>query len=587
MLRDGLGRAETRPVTLTPALSLTAARGADTVRRAYDAYLRQFREITGRAASRQERHDWHGIQRDNRDRLDLHVGFVREAITDLHELLGPDVRNRAAWAEAKHLYAEALGDRADYELRETFFNSVTRRLFSTVGVDADVEFADSDYDRPRRPAPRPAFTTYPWPATTTALVARLLESRRVANRPITFDAERIADIIDAHRRHAWGAQPIESVDFLEPVFYRNKGAYLIGRLRGAARLLPLVIALVSKEDRVVVDAVLLSEDDVSIVFSFTRSYFLVAVDSPHDTIMFLRSIMPAKRVAELYISLGYDRHGKAELFRDLARHLSGSADRFEFAAGDRGMVMIVFTLPSYDVVLKVIRDRFAYPKQTTRRQVLERYELVFRHDRAGRLVDAQEFEHLTFPHDRFTADLLAELRDEAADTVTVVGDRVVVRHLYIERRVRPLNLYLREAEPAAARQAVLDFGQTIKDLAATNIFPGDVLLKNFGVTRHGRVIFYDYDELSTLTDCNFRRMPEPRTLEEEMAAEPWFYVGPHDLFPEEFPRFLGLYGELRDVFLKAHGDLFGTAFWIDMQTLHRTGEIVDIFPYDEHHRLRA
>jgi isocitrate dehydrogenase kinase/phosphatase len=211
---------------------------------------------------------------------------------------------------------------------------------------------------------------------------------------------------------------------------------------------------------------------------------------------------------------------------------------------------------------------------------------VFRHDRAGRLVDAQEFEHLTFPRDRFAPNLLAELRDEAADTVSVEGDRVVIRHLYIERRVRPLNLYLREADPAAARRAVLDFGQTIKDLAATNIFPGDVLLKNFGVTRHGRVIFYDYDELSTLTDCNFRRMPEPRTLEEEMAAEPWFYVGPHDLFPEEFPRFLGLHGELQDVFLKAHGDLFDTAFWIGMQTLHRTGEIVDIFPYDERRRLR-
>jgi isocitrate dehydrogenase kinase/phosphatase len=574
-------------MTLTPTLSLAAARGADTVRRAYEAYRREFREITSRAASRQERHDWQGIQRDGRDRLDLHLSYVREAITELHELLGPDVRSREAWAEAKQLYADALGDRAEYELAETFFSSVTRRLFSTVGVDAEVEFADSDYDHPRRPAPRPAFTTFSWPGSTTALVARVLESRHVANRPITFDAERIAGIIDTHRRQAWGARPIESADFLDAVFYRNKGAYLIGRLRGAGRLLPLVVALVSEGDSVVVDAVLLSEDEVSIVFSFTRSYFLVDIGAPHDTIKFLRSIMPAKRVAELYISLGYDRHGKAELFRDLIRHLATSADRFEFAAGDRGMVMIVFTLPSYDVVLKVIRDRFAYPKETTRRQVLERYELVFRHDRAGRLVDAQEFEHLAFPLDRFAPDLLAELRDEAADTVTVEGDRVVIRHLYIERRVRPLNLFLREAGPAAARRAVLDFGQTIKDLAATNIFPGDVLLKNFGVTRHGRVIFYDYDELSTLTDCNFRRMPEPRTLEEEMAGEPWFYVGPHDLFPEEFPRFLGLHGRLRDVFLKVHGDLFGTRFWTDMQTLHRTGQIVDIFPYDERRRLRG
>jgi isocitrate dehydrogenase kinase/phosphatase len=497
------------------------------------------------------------------------------------------VAGRSVWTEAKRVYLEAVGDRADHELAQTFFNSVTRRLFDTVGVDPAVEFVDAEYDRPRGPAATPVFTSYPPRESTVALVTSLLGSRRVSNQPIAFDAAVIADAIDRHRAAAWGAQPIEAVDLLDPVFYRNKGAYLIGRIRGGGRLLPLVIALVSDGDRLVVDAVLLSEDEASIVFSFTRSYFHVDVEAPRPAISFLKSIMPAKRVAELYIALGYDRHGKAEFFRDLSRHLAASTDRFEFAEGDRGMVMVVFTLPSYDVVFKVIRDRFAPPKQTTRRQVLDRYELVFRHDRAGRLVDAQRFEHLTFPRDRFGDELLAELRDETADTVTVDGDRVVIRHLYVERRVRPLNLYLREAAPAAGRAAALDFGQTIKYLAATNIFPGDVLLKNFGVTRHGRVIFYDYDELAPLTDCNFRRLPEARTLEEEMSAEPWFYVGPHDMFPEEFLPFIGLHGELREIFLEAHRDLFDADFWNRMQALHRAGEIVDIFPYQEGRRLRG
>jgi isocitrate dehydrogenase kinase/phosphatase len=563
-----------------------ASRGAAVVEGAYHGYLREFREITRRAAGRHQRRQWQAIQQDARDRLDLPGAFVLRAIGLLRRELGPQAESREVWASAKDVYVEAVGDRPDYELALTFFNSVTRRLFATVGVDPAVEFVDSEYDRPRGPAARPAFTSHAPRESTTALVTALLGSARVANQPIEFEAGVIADAIDRHRAAAWGAQPIEGVDLLDPVFYRNKGAYLIGRLRGGGRLLPLVIALVSEGDRVVVDAVLLSEDDASIVFSFTRSYFLVDVEAPHEIIDFLKSIMPAKRVAELYIALGYDRHGKAELFRDLSRHLAASTDRFEFAEGDRGMVMVVFTLPSYDVVFKVIRDRFAHPKQTTRRQVLERYDLVFRHDRAGRLVDAQRFEHLAFPRDRFGPELLAELRDETADTVSVEGDRVVIRHLYVERRVRPLNLYLREAPPPAGRAAALDFGQTIKDLAATNIFPGDVLLKNFGVTRHGRVIFYDYDELAPLTDCNFRRLPEPRTLEEEMAAEPWFYVGPHDMFPEEFLPFIGLHGELREIFLKAHGDLFDADFWNRMQALHRAGEIVDIFPYQESHRLR-
>jgi isocitrate dehydrogenase kinase/phosphatase len=564
-----------------------ASRGAAVVRRAYEAYLREFGAITRRADLRHERRQWQEIQQDARDRLDLHSAFVGRALAELRQVLGPEAENRSLWTEAKRAYVEALGDRPEHELAQTFFNSVTRRLFATVGVDPAVEFVDAEYDRPRRSPEKPAFTSYPARESTTALVKSLLGRRRVGSQPIGFDAASIAEVIDRQRAAAWGGEPIEAVDLLDAIFYRNKGAYLIGRIRGGGRLLPLVIALVSDGHRAIVDAVLLSEDEASIVFSFTRSYFHVDVEAPHDTIIFLKSIMPAKRVAELYIALGYDRHGKAELFRDLSRHLRASTDRFEFAEGDRGMVMVVFTLPSYDVVFKVIRDRFAHPKQTTRRQVLERYELVFRHDRAGRLVDAQSFEHLAFPRDRFGEDLLAELREETADSVTIEGDRVVIRHLYVERRVRPLNLYLREASPAAGRAAALDFGQTIKDLAATNIFPGDVLLKNFGVTRHGRVIFYDYDELAPLTDCNFRRMPEPRTLEEEMAAEPWFYVGPHDMFPEEFLPFIGLHGELREIFLEAHRDLFDAEFWTRMQALHRKGEIVDIFPYQETRRLRA
>jgi isocitrate dehydrogenase kinase/phosphatase len=297
--------------------------------------------------------------------------------------------------------------------------------------------------------------------------------------------------------------------------------------------------------------------------------------------------MPAKRVAELYTSLGYNKHGKAELYRDLMRHLRQSSDQFEVAPGDRGMVMAVFTLPSYDIVFKVIRDEFDYPKMTNRHQVMRRYDLVFKHDRAGRLVDAQEYEDLAFPRHRFSEALLADLGQSAPSTVIIDGDRVVIRHLYAERRVRPLNLYLREAEAADACAAVIDFGYAIKDMAATNIFPGDILLKNFGVTRHGRVIFYDYDEIGMLVDYRFRIMPEPRTPEEEMAAEPWFGVAPGDVFPEEFLRFMGLHGEHQEVFVETHGDLLTVDFWTRMQALHCSGQIVDIFPYQQYRRLPA
>ncbi len=250
------------------------------------------------------------------------------------------------------------------------------------------------------------------------------------------------------------------------------------------------------------------------------------------------------------------------------------------------MVMAVFTMPSYDVVFKIIKDKFGDPKTTTRREVMERYQLVFKHDRVGRLIDAQEFEHLQFERARFSKDLLEDLLKVASATVKLDGQYVDIQHLYIERRVTPLNLYLSAADTSQAEEAALDYGEAIKDLASANIFPGDILLKNFGVTRHGRVVFYDYDELCLLTDCRFRRIPQARSHADEYAAEPWFYVDKYDVFPEEFRTFLGLRNHLRATFIDAHSELFEVDYWSTMQKGLRDGKVFDVFPYKPHRRLK-
>jgi isocitrate dehydrogenase kinase/phosphatase len=304
-------------------------------------------------------------------------------------------------------------------------------------------------------------------------------------------------------------------------------------------------------------------------------------------VSFLKTIMPRKPIAELYNAVGCNKHGKTELYRSILRHLETTDDRFDIAPGQRGMVMSVFTLPGLDVVFKVIRDRFDYPKTVTHEEVRGKYRLVFRHDRAGRLVDAQEFEHLEFDAARFSDELRRELASVATEAVRFDGGSVVIRHLYTERRLRPLDVYLRETEGSAAHDAIVEYGQVLRDLAATNIFPGDMLLKNFGVTRHGRLIFYDYDELCLLTDCNFRTLPTPATDLEEVASEPWFYVGERDIFPEEFRSFLGLRQDLLQTFLAHHEELLHVEFWHRMQDLHLRGEVVDIFPYRLSRRLRA
>jgi len=295
--------------------------------------------------------------------------------------------------------------------------------------------------------------------------------------------------------------------------------------------------------------------------------------------------MPRKRRAELYISLGHNKHGKTELYRELRRHLALSGERFQPAVGTRGLVMEVFTLPGFDVVLKVIKDRFGEPKRLSRDHVLSRYRLVFRHDRAGRLVDAQEYEHLEFPTSRFDDEILDILRTECARSVAISDDTVRLSHAYIERRVTPLDVYLHEAQTDAAEEAIVDYGSAIKELAASGIFPGDMLLKNFGVTRHGRVVFYDYDELTTLDDCVFRKLPASTSYEEEMAAGPWFPVGPDDVFPEEFATFFGVHGRLQEAFLERHADIFDAAAWQEWQRRVRAGELIEIFPYDDELRI--
>ncbi|HTP11874.1 MAG TPA: bifunctional isocitrate dehydrogenase kinase/phosphatase [Anaerolineae bacterium] len=564
-----------------------AERGANTIHAAFLAYRAEFNAITRRARVRFEQRDWHGMQDDALERLDLYKKIVDGVVAETQAVLGEAVRQEAIWLRMKACYSRCIAGYGDFEIAETFFNSITRRIFATVGVDPGREYVDSDFNAPPARSSQPVYHTYPAAPTTSDLLRRMLSDYALAAAYADLDRDvaLAAREID-QQLHAADLHSIETVDTLQAIFYRNTGAYIVGRIRSDGRIVPLLLALRHPPEGIVIDAVLMDENDVSIVFSYTRSYFHVEVEHPHETIEFLKSILPLKRVAELYISIGYNKHGKTELYRDLLRHLATSTDKFEIARGDKGMVMLVFDLPSYDVVFKIIKDQFAYPKTATRQEVMEKYALVFKHDKAGRLIDAQEYEHLEFERSRFSEELVAELLKTAANSVTVNEGCIAIKHLYAERRMTPLNLYIREMPEAAAREAITDYGQAVKDLASTNIFPGDMLLKNFGVTRHGRVVFYDYDELCLLTDCHFRELPESDDTDEELSADPWFYVGPNDIFPEEFIRFFGLPSQLREAFLQTHGDLLGVEFWTHMQDRHRAGEVVDIFSYKQSKRLR-
>ncbi|MGQ0848441.1 MAG: bifunctional isocitrate dehydrogenase kinase/phosphatase [Actinomycetota bacterium] len=573
----------------TPALSDSrlANMAARVIAEAYGAFDGRFRIVTRRARIRFEERDWKGMAADARQRFDIYGHALDDAVSGVRHLMGDRLSERLVWTAMKAVYSGLISERNDWELAETFFNSVTRRIFVTVGVDSNIEFVDTDFDSPPHEAHRAVYRSYIDPPNIAGLLSAMITAtgHDVAYRSLAADCQKAAVKIGEHLHRIGALRVIDRAEVVDSVFYRGKAAYLVGRLYSGSHVIPLVLALLHPVDGVTLDAVLLTENQVSILFSFARSYFHVDLERPYDLVRFLRSLMPRKRLSELYISIGQHKHGKTALYRELLEHLAGTGEQFTVARGTAGLVMAVFTLPGFDVVVKVIKDRFPAPKTTTRGEVRERYRMVFRADRAGRLVDAQEFEYLQFDRSRFTKELAEILDAECGRSVVHDEQGTVIQHAYIERRVIPLDIYLRDADPDLALAAIVDYGAAIKELAASGIFPGDLLLKNFGVTRHGRVVFYDYDELSTIDRCVFKELPESSDPIDEMAAEPWFTVGPDDVFPEEFSRFLGVDGDLRSAFMDKHSELLSAGWWQQVQRRVATGEMIDIFPYEDHIRI--
>ena len=568
--------------------SVLAQASAMLLREGFADYNARFRAITQRAKQRFERRDFAAARRDAIERIELYDVCVAATVQRLEQLLGTRLAEHELWRAIHNHFALLISTQLDQELYKTFYNTLTRRFFGTRGVDVDIEFVALDIeptDSITHPVARHSYAVW---GNLSRICQHILDDHQFAV-PYAHSAQcatRLAQAL-SDRLSVWGPDPIRAIELLETIFFRERRAYLVGRIFGAERITPMVIALVNDDDGIRADALLTDRDQVAQVFGYARSYFHADLATVGDAVVFLRTLLPHKPIDELYTVLGRAKQGKTERYRHFFRHFAAEpGETFIHADGERGMVMLVFTLPSYPLVFKLIRDRFAFPKESVRAEVMEKYTMVFRNDRVGRLVDAQEFRWLRFSRTRFAPALEQELLQSCSESVFISGADLVIAHCYVERRLRPLNLYLREVEPAAAARAILDYGQAIRDLAGSNIFPGDLLLKNFGVSRHGRVIFYDYDELCLISDCRFRELPDSDDDETNPGVDT-YYVGPQDVFPEQFPRFLGLSDELRAVLLATHGEIFEVRWWQKLQDAIRCGVLVDVPPYRQQARVQA
>ena len=561
----------------------------------FDRHYKIFSETSADAKKRFEKADWHGQQLAQRVRIEFYDLRVEEAVERLEQDYEASSLPMEVWHQIKLFYIGLLTGHKQPELAETFFNSVTIKILHRKYYRNDFIFVrpavSTEYIDDEDEATGATFRAYyPVRENLREMLMAVVQGYELS-QPFD-DLERDIDFVYEVLLEQIGNVRLRTnfqIQVLSSLFFRNKGAYIVGKVINGFRSLPFAIPILhNSKNRLYIDAALFGEDDLLALFSFARAYFMVDMRVPSAYVQFLRTLMPRKPRGEIYSAIGLQKHGKNLFYRDFLFHLRHSSDKFRIAPGIKGMVMLVFDLPSYPFVFKVIKDYFPPQKETTREMIMGKYQLVKQHDRVGRMADSLEFTNVAFPRHRFDEELIAELK-KFAPSVMEEDDEdpsvLILKHLYIERRMVPLNIYIQEAQGESLEHAVIEYGNALKDLVAANIFPGDMLWKNFGVTRNGKVVFYDYDEIEYITDCNFRKVPEPRNEEEEMSGEVWYTVGKHDVFPETFGPFLLGDPRVRSIFMQHHADLLEPEYWQQHKERIKAGYVHDVFPYDRARRF--
>lgn len=565
----------------------TARAIAGALREGFDRHYALFRDCARAAKRHFETGNWRALRHVAHDRIDYYDRRVLETVERIEREFrsagldggGAD----ALWERVKLHYIGLLIDHKQPECAETFFNSVSCKILHRTYFHNRFIFVRPTVSTEHIEADPPTYRSY-YPlvqGTRNALIDIVLDFR-LETRFADFrrDLMHLLAAFRARTARPYRPEANHQIQVLSTLFYRDQTAYAVGRVVNGMHHAPFAVALKHTADgRLYVDALLMDDIELALLFSANRSYFLVDMEVPSAYVNFLRAMLPDKTASELYTMVGLQKAGKNLFYRDFLHHLTHSRDRFVIAPGIRGLVMSVFTLPSFPYVFKVIKDRIAASKDTTSAKVKQKYALVKHHDRAGRMTDILEYSDVAFPRDRFAPDLLEELRQVAPSQVEEDGDRIIVRHLYIERRMTPLNIFIASADDAQRVHAVREYGDAIRELAAVNIFAGDLLFKNFGVTRYGRVVFYDYDEIEYLVDCRFRRMPPPPPGFDEMSNDVWYPVGPLDVFPEEFATFLLTDPRVRQSFLAFHRELLDAQWWQDAQAVLKRGDLAEVLSY--------
>ncbi len=558
----------------------------------FDVFYSEFRKISPLAQQAFEAREPQTSLALSRHRLSLYSVCVHRMGLELVEAFPAIAMNENFWREVERRYQPLIEGRYEWDLALAFIHSVRRKVY--LEEWRPVDYSQTGLELPTHKHTDDVCRTFAGgdridPATVREILE--LPGFKVAYRDIEDDARLVAERVNRVLGLDSGeAGPVEAVQMVGAGFFRNRGAYLVGRivLQGG-RLTPFVIALLNSPEGIYVDAVLTTETDTHNCFSSTLANFHVTHDAYHELSRFLHSIMPSRTVGLHYTTIGYNHLGKVAVMNELEQEIESSGEVLQTAVGSPGTVAIGFSTPSSAYNLKVIRDHptdgYKWGEFGGIESVKEKYAQVHDINRTGSMLDNIIYHFVRLDRDWFEPALLANLLEQASESVSLQGDSIVFKFLIVQQRLTPLPVYLETASDRHKEIAVVNLGYCIRNNTAANIFNKDLDARNYGVSRYRKVYLFDYDALEPLGEVKIRSNQDRFDGEEDIPD--WYFEEGVVFLPEEMEVGLCIPNRhLRRLFREAHGDLMTTAYWERIQREIQDGKVPPVSVYPDERRLR-
>ena len=565
---------------------------------AHRGYLAEFNALTAQAKETFENRAWTQGALDAGRRVQLYRDAVNGIWRKLQRLFPERAPDREFWMGARQAFLETAFDKYEADIALTFLYSTMRLAFDA--QDTPVEYADDGLaERSHVRSPRRIWRLYrAGPQHLTRSVVEVLTNCafRAPFENTERDAALVAERLLAEWTRQIGSGNPRDLQMLEPLFFRDREAYLVGKLRAGSCELPVVFALRHEERGITVDAVLAGREDMrNILFVSTRSTFHVRTDAYREVLAFLDTLAPERGHPAMCAVLGFTHPARVALNQRLRRHLRETGERFTPTPGRVGMAMVVFSPPSFPYVFKVIRDFSSKQAWMGRAHIMEIYRWVHEMNRGRLMLDAWLYRNLHFPREFFDEQVLRELVANAPSSVRLDGNTVVLKHVYAQRRVQPLSTFFDQVRDRASRERAIDaLGAFIKDLAGMGFFMSDCygLPCNTGLTHASNVALFDFDDLGPILRQHFRETPPLPNEQDELLWNTetdgaWFSVGENDVLVDEWERYLGVPPDLQNYFREKHGDLFTVDYWDQLQRRILAGKLHFVIPYPPERRLRT